>query len=290
MSYLDDLFGLQGKTAVVIGGTGELCGAMALGLAQAGAEVVLAGRDPAKAEDKLGAVVAAGGRGYFAACDVRERASLEGLLEAVLERSGRADILVNGAGVNSPTPFLEVGADDFVLKPFSPRELRARVAALFRRPRTATATDESANGRSPQVPSPAQPVDEPTTISAGAGLVINSARREVQVNGTIVDLTRIEYDVLEYLATHLSRVCTREEMVLSIWSSALTHDHHLVDVHVANLRGKLRRHSDATWIHTIRGIGYRMDREDQPQDRRAGGGPYLVARIDSEDWARGLDF
>ena len=83
----------------------------------------------------------------------------------------------------------------------------------------------------------------------------------MQVDGTIVDLTRIEYDVLEYLATHLSRVCTREEMVLAIWSSALTHDHHLVDVHVANLRGKLRRHSDATWIHTIRGIGYRMDRE-----------------------------
>ena len=140
------------------------------------------------------------------------------------------------------------------------------------------------------MPSPSQPADEPSTISCGAGLVINSARREVQVDGAIVDLTRIEYDVLEYLATHLSRVCTREEMVLAIWSSALTHDHHLVDVHVANLRGKLRRHSDATWIHTIRGIGYRMDREGQQQDRRAGGGPYLVARIDSEDWARGLDF
>ena len=54
-------------------------------------------------------------------------------------------------------------------------------------------------------------------------------------------MTRIEYDVLEYLATHLSRVCTREEMVLAIWSSALTHDHPLVDVPVANLRGKLRR-------------------------------------------------
>jgi DNA-binding response OmpR family regulator len=140
------------------------------------------------------------------------------------------------------------------------------------------------------VPTPSQPADEPSTINCGAGLVINSARREVQVDGTIVELTRIENDVLENLATHLSRVCTREEMVLAIWSSALTHDHHLVDVHVANLRGKLRRHSDATWIHTIRGIGYRMDREGQHQERRAGGGPYLVARIDSEDWARGLDF
>ncbi|UFN42860.1 response regulator transcription factor [Nocardioides okcheonensis] len=182
---------------------------------------------------------------------------------------------------------LEVGADDFVLKPFSPRELRARVAALFRRPRTASAVEE-AQAQAPRVPAPSQPADEATTIACGAGLVINSARREVQVDGTIVELTRIEYDVLEYLATHLSRVCTREEMVLAIWSSALTHDHHLVDVHVANLRGKLRRHSDATWIHTIRGIGYRMDREGE--GRRTGGGPYLVARFDSEDWARGLDF
>jgi len=130
---------------------------------------------------------------------------------------------------------------------------------------------------------------EPSTVDCGAGLVINSGRREVEVNGAIVELTRIEYDVLDYLASHLSRVCTREEMVLAIWSSALTHDHHLVDVHVANLRGKLRRHSDATWIHTIRGIGYRMDRESSDQ-RSAGGGPYLLARIDSEDWARGLDF
>jgi len=184
---------------------------------------------------------------------------------------------------------LEVGADDFVLKPFSPRELRARVAALFRRPRNGAPVVEEAASRPLHVPAPSQPTDEPSTVDCGAGLVINSARREVEVNGAIVELTRIEYDVLDYLASHLSRVCTREEMVLAIWSSALTHDHHLVDVHVANLRGKLRRHSDATWIHTIRGIGYRMDRESSHQ-RSAGGGPYLVARIDSEDWARGLDF
>lgn len=183
---------------------------------------------------------------------------------------------------------LEVGADDFVLKPFSPRELRARVAALFRRPRNGHLADDPGS-RSLHVPSPSQPIDEPSTIQCGAGLVINPARREVEVNGAIVDLTRIEYDVLDYLATHLSRVCTREEMVLAIWSSALTHDHHLVDVHVANLRGKLRRHSDATWIHTIRGIGYRMDKEGT-EERSTGGGPYLVARFEAEDWARGLDF
>lgn len=210
----------------------------------------------------------------------RIRESSDCYIVIVSARSDEVDKLIG----------LEVGADDFVLKPFSPRELRARVAALFRRPRSTGTADDASASSAPHVPSPAQPADEPSTISAGAGLVINSARREVQVDGAIVDLTRIEYDVLEYLATHLSRVCTREEMVLAIWSSALTHDHHLVDVHVANLRGKLRRHSDATWIHTIRGIGYRMDREGSQEDRRAGGGPYLVARIDSEDWARGLDF
>jgi DNA-binding response OmpR family regulator len=210
----------------------------------------------------------------------RIRESSDCYIVIVSARSDEVDKLIG----------LEVGADDFVLKPFSPRELRARVAALFRRPRSAGTTDDASASSALHVPSPSQPADEPSTISAGAGLVINSARREVQVDGAIVDLTRIEYDVLEYLATHLSRVCTREEMVLAIWSSALTHDHHLVDVHVANLRGKLRRHSDATWIHTIRGIGYRMDREGSQEDRRAGGGPYLVARIDSEDWARGLDF
>ena len=182
---------------------------------------------------------------------------------------------------------LEVGADDFVLKPFSPRELRARVAALFRRPRTGSPVEDEPAAATPHVPSPARPTDE-NSISAGAGLVINSARREVQVDGAIVDLTRIEYDVLAYLASHLSRVCTREEMVMAIWSSNLTHDHHLVDVHVANLRAKLRRHSEATWIHTIRGIGYRMDAVGQ--QRQSGGGPYLVARFDGEDWARGLDF
>lgn len=210
----------------------------------------------------------------------RIRESSDCYIVIVSARSDEVDKLIG----------LEVGADDFVLKPFSPRELRARVAALFRRPRSSAAADDAPAASAPHVPSPSQPADEPSVIACGAGLVINSARREVTVDGTIVDLTRIEYDVLEYLATHLSRVCTREEMVLAIWSSALTHDHHLVDVHVANLRGKLRRHSDATWIHTIRGIGYRMDKEGQQQGRRAGGGPYLVARFESGGWAPGLDF
>jgi len=103
-----DLFSLAGKTAVVIGGTGELCGAMAEGMAAAGANIVLVGRDAAKAEKRLAAIHAAGGRACFEACEVTSRAALSALADSVQAREGRVDILVNGAGVNSPTPFLEI--------------------------------------------------------------------------------------------------------------------------------------------------------------------------------------
>jgi NAD(P)-dependent dehydrogenase (short-subunit alcohol dehydrogenase family) len=112
-SYLGELFGLEGQVAVVIGGTGALCGAIALGLARAGAEVVLVGRDPAKAAAPLESVASAGGKGWFHAADASSKADLEGLLGAVVGRSGRIDIVVNGAGINSPTPFLDIGEEEF---------------------------------------------------------------------------------------------------------------------------------------------------------------------------------
>ena len=111
--YLTSLFSLEGKVAVVIGGTGELCGAMAEGLAGAGAEVVLVGRSEEKANARLSKIAAAGGRGWFHAAEASSKAELEGLLRAVLERSGRVDIVVNGAGINSPTPFFEIAEDEF---------------------------------------------------------------------------------------------------------------------------------------------------------------------------------
>jgi NAD(P)-dependent dehydrogenase (short-subunit alcohol dehydrogenase family) len=113
MSYIESLFSLSGKTAVVIGGTGELCGAMAEALAAAGAEVVLVGRSEEKAGKRLAAIEEAGGRGYFIAADIVTRRGLEALLAEVVERSGQCDILVNGAGVNSPTPFLDVPEDEY---------------------------------------------------------------------------------------------------------------------------------------------------------------------------------
>lgn len=111
--FLDSLFSLSGKVAVVIGGTGELCGTMALGLAQAGAEVVLVGRNETKAANRLAQIEAAGGKAWFHAADATSKASLTALRDAVIAKSGRVDILVNGAGVNSPTPVMDIPEEEF---------------------------------------------------------------------------------------------------------------------------------------------------------------------------------
>jgi NAD(P)-dependent dehydrogenase (short-subunit alcohol dehydrogenase family) len=125
-TYLKDLFGLTGKTAVIIGGTGELCGTMAVGLARAGAEVVLGGRIPEKAEKRLAEIESFGGEGYFVPVDVTSRDSLHHLLDTVLERSGKVDILINGAGTNSPTPFLDIPEDEYQ------RIIDTNLTAIFR--------------------------------------------------------------------------------------------------------------------------------------------------------------
>jgi len=111
--FLESQFSLAGRVAVVIGGTGELCGTMALGLAQAGAEVVLVGRNESKAAVRLAQIEAVGGKAWFHAADATRKPDLEELRDAVVARSGRVDILINGAGVNSPTPILDITEDEF---------------------------------------------------------------------------------------------------------------------------------------------------------------------------------
>ena len=124
--YLNDLFGLSGKVAVIIGGTGELCSTMAYGMAMAGAEVILVGRNESKATKRLEKIHADGGKGYFVAADATNRESVNNLLDTVIERSGRTDILVNGAGTNSPTPFLEITDEEFR------RIMDVNLAGIFR--------------------------------------------------------------------------------------------------------------------------------------------------------------
>ncbi len=111
--YLENLFGLAGQVAVVIGGTGTLGGALCRGLAAAGAQVVVAGRGAERGAACVSAISAAGGKAAFAPVDVTSRESLEGLLAQALTQHGRVDVLVNGAGVNHAANYLDVTEDDW---------------------------------------------------------------------------------------------------------------------------------------------------------------------------------
>lgn len=113
MKKASDLFSLKGKVAVVIGGTGELCGSIAEGFARAGATVAIVGRDPKKAAARLDRIAKEGGKAEFFPSDTTSRPALEKLLADVVAKFGQVDILVNGAGVNSPTPFLDITEEEF---------------------------------------------------------------------------------------------------------------------------------------------------------------------------------
>ncbi|MEO0416365.1 MAG: SDR family NAD(P)-dependent oxidoreductase, partial [Verrucomicrobiota bacterium] len=113
MSLIENLFSLKGQTAVVIGGTGVLCGEMAQGIAEAGAKVYVVGRSAEKGAERVAAIEKAGGSAQFLAADVASRESLQSLCDEVAKAEGGIDILVNGAGVNSPTPVLDIEDDEF---------------------------------------------------------------------------------------------------------------------------------------------------------------------------------
>ena len=112
MSFLEDQFSLANETAIVVGGTGELCGAIAEGLARAGAKVAIVGRDAKKAEARLKSIKKSGGEAIFVPAEATKKADLEKVLAATERAFGPVTIAVNGAGVNSATPFLDVAEEE----------------------------------------------------------------------------------------------------------------------------------------------------------------------------------
>lgn len=111
--YLQELFSLEDEVAVVIGGTGVLGGALAHGLARAGAFVVVAGRDAERGQQRVGEIESSGESAAFEPVDVTSRDAIEALLSAVLKHRGRIDVLVNAAGVNAASSYVEVDEQDW---------------------------------------------------------------------------------------------------------------------------------------------------------------------------------
>jgi NAD(P)-dependent dehydrogenase (short-subunit alcohol dehydrogenase family) len=112
-SYLKGLYGLQGRTAVVIGGTGVLGGAFCEALAGAGAHTIVVGRDRNRGSDCVQRLTDGGGSAEFLAADITSRKDLDGIVTHLTKANRSADVLVNGAGVNSATPFLEISEEEW---------------------------------------------------------------------------------------------------------------------------------------------------------------------------------
>ena len=134
---------------------------------------------------------------------------------------------------------LSMGADDYLVKPFSPRELIARVRAMLRRPRTSE--------------------DAATVSHQVAGIILEPQARHLTVDGTPVELTRTEFDLLAALMEHPKAVLTRRQLIDAVWGPGWYGDEHVVDVHIGHVRDKLGDDAASPrYIRTVRGVGYGM--------------------------------
>lgn len=162
------------------------------------------------------------------------------LLASVRRRSDLPVILLTAKGEESDRVLgLEMGADDYVAKPFSPRELAARVRSVLRR-------------------STPRPVESPMTFD---GLLIDPVAREVVVDGQVIELTAREFDLLAFLASSPRQVFSRAQLLQQVWdSSPHWQDPSTVTVHVGRIRQKIERGGEARRrIETVFGVGYRFE-------------------------------
>jgi two-component system, OmpR family, alkaline phosphatase synthesis response regulator PhoP len=136
---------------------------------------------------------------------------------------------------------LEIGADDYITKPFSPKILLARIKSVLRRINMRETNDGSTNGE----------------ISV-KNLKINNKKHQVSVNGNVVELSMTEYDILSLLASHPGQVFSRQQIINEVKGSSYPVTERSIDVQIVNIRHKIGESSFDTLIETIRGIGYRL--------------------------------
>jgi DNA-binding response OmpR family regulator len=148
---------------------------------------------------------------------------------------------------------LEMGADDYLVKPFSPRELVSRVRAILRRAGSQDAAE-----------TPAPPDEHARSLLRFPGLTIDLLARRVEVNGAEVALTPTEFDLLALLAQSPERVFTREMLMNKVWGYDYLGDGHTIDVHISALRKKIELDSVPRYIKTVWRVGYRFETRVRP--------------------------
>lgn len=163
------------------------------------------------------------------------------LLNRLRRESEVPVLMVSGLGETADRVVgLRLGADDYIVKPVEPVELRARVEAVLRRSRS----------RGPV-----------TSEQCFGSLSLDPQAREVRVDGNVVDLTPREYDLLAFLAAHPRQVFSRKQLLEQVWEvSPEWHSHATVTEHIRRMRTKLARYAGGrTWVTTVRRVGYRFD-------------------------------
>ena len=175
------------------------------------------------------------GSGYDVCRTLRERSKVPIIM--LTARGEETDRIVG----------LELGADDYIVKPFGAREVAARIRAVLRRVGEAAAA----------------PAPKPDTLEVGP-VRVDPARRAARLDGNELDLTRKEFELLELLMREAGSVLTRERLIDEVWDTNWFGSTKTLDVHVSSLRRKLGDDSaDPRFIHTVRGVGFRFASSDE---------------------------